>query len=748
MDKPNQHIKGGWMFKEGHFLSNCWVDHRLIGVSPMMSPFAANDSSQRLTMLSSHLPQALVLNGAQPPEISTGFEMLVGDYEFNPTVRDCDIQILTVIQKYIPFQGAFPIKHNPTLTVIYRRNDNNKIDYFILSEYTKGSDGYGYKNVLKNLNYLNKNSFVEKDIQFQTSPSHKDGMYAMGANIPIAYMTLDGVTEDAFIVSESFAKTMGSMAITKTDFQIGVNQIPLNLYGDEDEYKFMPDINEPIRPDGIICGFRKPDSVSFISDTQISSLSKPQPYHDNLYFVQQPDGVVIDIDVYVNRKCKIPRSSGIFNQIQKYQEQNIRYHTDIVKAYVEARQLGYEITDNFNTLVTRSYILLRAEGKKVPDPNFTQKANITLIQKKDPIEFIHVSITYAHPNNVSAGYKFTGRNGDKGVACIVKPDSEMPIDQYGVRAKMIMDCASVFNRMNSGQWNVQFISRMNTFNRWRVMHMLNGGDITKPFTFNTDTGVSNPVPPVVGFSNNITPYEFVMSYLKDINPNYEKLIREKCILTKEDEQNFLNDIVEKGFYLVMPPFLKHINSKWVLYMNEKYPCPATPVTFISDKADGTKKNNSTIDPVFIGNKYVYCLYRIPKIKAAGPGYINQHKTPIHPSGHAKLQYPVFQTPLRHGEDEIRNQSMAAGPAATARMMALNANSAEGLNTMMEMLITAPNPTNIERVPISTHDLIESNNINCVTQHMFSTFGVNITKTVDENDPRYEFTLNLNKKKKI
>ena len=48
------------------------------------------------------------------------------------------------------------------------------------------------------------------------------------------------------------------------------------------------------------------------------------------------------------------------------------------------------------------------------------------------------------------GNKATGCAGDKGVMCMVLPDEDMPINEYGVRADVIMSPESPFNRQNFG----------------------------------------------------------------------------------------------------------------------------------------------------------------------------------------------------------------------------------------------------------------------------------------------------------
>lgn len=718
------------------FCGNCSVDPRFLGIGPLLSAYSEKDSSQRLMMYGAHLPQAMVISGAEPPEVGTGFELLVGNYEFNPSKRENDIQVLAVIPKYVAGCGAYPIKanSNPMITVIYRDNKTGEVNYFDLHKYTKGSDGHGYENQLMNTHMLTKDNYVPKEVQFQTSPCHKNGMYGLGLNVNTAYVSLESITDDAFVISESLAKRCQSLAIRTVNFQVGLNKLPLNLYGDESEYKFMPDIGEAIRSDGILCGFREPDAVSYVSDTQYSALSRIQPLHDTLYFAQHPESVVIDVNIYVNKKYKIPKN--IYYQIQKYQDQNTRYHTAIVEAYNEAKARGYPISFAFNTLVTRSYALLRADGKS-KIPGLSVKPNITLIQKKDPIEFLSISITYMYPNEVAPGYKFTGQCGDKGVACTILPDNMMPVDKYGIRADMLLDPASVFNRMNPGQLYIQETTRKNRFMQWRLNHMKNGGNVYEPFTITLPDGTqSDPIPPLPPDVVCSTPYELLLQYFHDMNPKYGEMVKASMQTSGEIDDLLLESIFNK-IYLIMPPFLNHTSPEWFLEMDRKYPSPATSVLITTVRRNGNLKYDWTLNPVTIGSKYVYCLCKIPQLKSSGPGYINQHKTPIHPSSHAKLQYPISQTPVRAGEDEVRNMTMAVGPAPIARMIALHANSPEGLAKMMNSLVHDPHPTKINRIGATTRELINTNCINMTTQHLFSTFGVDILTQVGPGDSRYE-----------
>src|SRR5574344_506034 len=190
-----------------------------------MNPLADKVSSQRGTMFSHHAPQAQLLHGCEQPKLFTGFESLIGEYEYSTTERDQGIQILETIPRFIVNHGAYPIKRNPYYTIVFRGDKDGKEGSFQLEHYTMRSNGYGYKNKWLRADQLNRGNFIPQDMKLCTSPAHDGNKYMMGTNLRTVYMSLPGVTEDAFIISESAAKKLSSDSIGKLSFKISPNQI-------------------------------------------------------------------------------------------------------------------------------------------------------------------------------------------------------------------------------------------------------------------------------------------------------------------------------------------------------------------------------------------------------------------------------------------------------------------------------------------------------------------------------------------
>lgn len=401
-DKPQS-----WK-QEYPYLSNVKVPVQLMGLASLLNPFLDKISAQRSEMWSGHLPQAQTIMGSEHPRIYSGYESIVGEYEHDTTVRDQDIQITKVIPRFVVDHGMYPVKVNPGYTIVYRGTQDNKIGYFHLNKHTTRSSEYGYANTWLNISQMNEGNFIPKEMKLCTSPSHEGNKYKMGTNLKVAFMSLPQVTKDAFVISESAAEKLTAVGYEKIAFKILPDQIPLDLYGNEDEYKFFPDVGEHVRDDGIICALRTPTADTFVSDMTKENLGRVQPLHDTVFCA--PAGAeIVDVDIIVNRKCKVKTPKEIFNQAQKYRSLINGYCTKVWEAYQDAVNKNLEITPAFNSLVTRCITSLLADNIRIP--GYAKRAEIILTKKKEPIEFIYVTLTYRYLRRPQRGFKISDRMG-------------------------------------------------------------------------------------------------------------------------------------------------------------------------------------------------------------------------------------------------------------------------------------------------------------------------------------------------
>ena len=389
-------------------LNSLNADPRYLGCAASLVPMIQFTSSQRLNMASTNLIQALPIKGCEMPNVASGYERQFLDYTFNPTRMPQSGTSLYVIPKYRANAGSNPIKSTPSYTLIYLGEEDNKIHCIEVPTYMKGVDGFGYPTEI-NPRMLRPGIGLTKDDTIVHSHSVDGSKYMLGTNANVCYITMKETVEDAFCISDRFADKLESTGIKTVIVDIDKNDVPLNLYGDVDNYKFCPDIGEYVKEDGLIIALRSVNDNSIISDMNETALTIPQYQHDNTIYAAAPNAVIIDIDVWVNENRKVKTPEYIFNQCHKYVEGNKQYYKRIIDIYnSECVEKKYEPSVEFGTLVERAVMHLSAYNRGMTFGGMSKKTPPKFSRKNEPISFIQMAITYMFKYKVSDGYKITG----------------------------------------------------------------------------------------------------------------------------------------------------------------------------------------------------------------------------------------------------------------------------------------------------------------------------------------------------
>lgn len=397
---------------ESTLMSDWLTRPEFLGLQSLLSPFLQHSSAQRSMMFGSHAAQSMVINGAEMARVMTGYEKLVGNEELTKCRVNQDIIIRKVIPKFNP--SAFNNSSTasiPSWTVIYTGEDG-LVHSMEVSTYTYLHDGFGYFNKMLcfDEDRLYAGNVVPKGTKLTTSPNHDGDRWMMGVNANVVYLGEWGSTEDACTISRSLAEKGKNLAIFQTKLSIGVDDIPLDLYGDGIDYKCFPGIGEHVRSDGVLIGLRRNNESTFVSDMVPSRLKESELVHDELHRAP-PGSMVIDVDVYVNKdalKKMKDRDDSIYKQFLDFHKAHEYYHNSVLDAYTKlCTKDGENLqwSPEFNNLVVKSACL--SNNKK-----FVSK-NIKLYDARDPVEFITVVITYAHQRKITLGSKITDRYGSR-----------------------------------------------------------------------------------------------------------------------------------------------------------------------------------------------------------------------------------------------------------------------------------------------------------------------------------------------
>lgn len=387
--------------------------------------FNPNNSSPRKIMLSVHSDHNLPLIHPEPPLIGTGYEDKFGDRSSALVKAENNLTVLSRIDK---FSNA-PKKHHYFLLV---KDENGILDVIERIGYKHKSETYGY---LKNNDYLDslrigskivKGTTIEKSLSFD-----ENNCRAEGVNLMTMYLASEKTKEDSIILSQEAADKLISPLIKKVTIIINDNDILLNLYGENDEYKTFPDIGESVK-NKILCAVRREQKDESLF-TQSYQKLKTIIMSDEKYPV---DGKVVDIDIYCNNSEKI--SQNFYNsQLNKYYQDKMRFGKELVN------QVDTLLKDNPHFKMSYKLHKLYSRNKEmIEGKQFLQDR---------PFSNIMIDIYLLEENTIKIGDKLSDRYGGKGVISQIRPKDLMPRLDNGEYVDIIFNMCTCVNRLNPGQ---------------------------------------------------------------------------------------------------------------------------------------------------------------------------------------------------------------------------------------------------------------------------------------------------------
>lgn len=674
--------------------SNCRPE--LVGTPALCSPMVEHSSSQRVLMFGSNLPQAVIVDGAEVARIQSGYETKYGRYCIDPAARDHDVQVLQVIPKLTKLSNENgQIIRNPETTVVYLDLVDQTVGYFTVPDYVLLHSGFGYHTKKHNLHELVPNNVIPKDMKFVEAPNHEGDLYKLGVNANVCYVPLWETTDDAFIISKRFQEKLRHTAVDQRVITIDADHIPLNLYGDEANYKIFPDIGEKVRDDGVILGIREYTVNSLLSDVTSDSL-RSWGLHDDVY-VAPAGATVLDVSVYTAKsKYATLKSISTYNQIMRYQDSLDAYYTAVIRCYDKCVAEGMAISPDFSQLVVSAKSKSYASAYR----------DLILCNKKDPVELIYLIITYSSTVDISRGFKLTSREGAKGVVSDIRPTEDMPYYMNGsekVYADIAIAAQSPFNRLNSSQNYEQWIN------------------------YSSDVIVQRCRDNVIPYDEQ---YNYILGFLQHIRPLYAEFIDNEMGQTPETRNTFVQGVLKEGIYHIISPYTKSITPEMVLSVSEDYGIDHVPMFYHQYDENGNRYKIDMKYKGIIGSKYMFLLGKIPMdgLSAIGFGYVSQFNLPVKTADKDMKQQSLFGwTPCRYGEDETAILTMSLGPKLVCRILGLYSNCIPAKTLLKHHLLTDPYPTRLDKIEMTDNEIIESATNNMLFRHMFAACGFQLVQ---------------------
>lgn len=386
--------------------------------------FAGYINSTRTQMFTSHLKQFLNILYPQFPAIFTGAENTFGDNSTGYKKVKHDSRVVKKITKY---EDIIDVPTSYYLFIYDEKKD--KYDVIQRKEVENLIEDFAFKYDNDVIDSLEEGDLIHEDEVLYKSRSYDESMnYRYGTNATVIYVLDPWTSEDAAKISESFSKRMSSVKAKTHSISINLGEVGINLYGDDEEYKIIPDIGE--RCNGFLCGVRAVRKEQIYYDLSDENLCINRD-GDRMYYGSGYGSIVSDIDIYCNNEEL--QDNDFNSQVLKYLNSQTKFYEEIIKTCKEIIKSGSKYTQEVDYLYKRAKEFLNPK-KKWRNKNESCPANL------------EIAITCVRIEPLGIGGKFTGRMGNKSVVSKVVPDENMPFTDTGKIVDVELHLPAIPNR--------------------------------------------------------------------------------------------------------------------------------------------------------------------------------------------------------------------------------------------------------------------------------------------------------------
>ena len=396
-----------------------------------------------------------------------------------------------------------------------------KNDMVLMVEYANGKnelisledEELSYNTTNSKICNLQANDVFKKDSILVSGGCCKDGRLAMGANLKIAFGVWKGYNfEDAIVISESASKKLAHYSTNSVEIYLAPNEYLNNTFGDEENYKPLPEIGVEIKN-------RLLASKSCVDDSNVDVLFTAS--EETPEFLDDEGFAISDIKIFVNDYFKLHPKWA------EWVEQTIALQVSREKQTYSAIE---KLCSDKEAL--KQFVLQR--------PALSNMGNYTTKDGEFSGLFIYVTLKKLCP--VEVGDKLANRHGNKGIVSLVVPDSKMPLTEEGNRVEILLNTLGVISRMNVGQFYELHMSEVCK----RISDQFSS---TKPE--NVKEKIKELLPYLDGTDTKWYTSQ-VLEFLEHTRP-----------------EDILEDIKRNGFICVQPPF-ESMSYEQIVSIMEKY----------------------------------------------------------------------------------------------------------------------------------------------------------------------------------
>lgn len=644
--------------------------------SNALNPFDGADSSSRKQMYGNHLGQALVIKGATERRIQTGVERQYRHTTFNVQMP-CDAVILKIIQRYPRVESQEAIAFSPQTLLIYENIHTKEIGMLSIPRYFSFHQYFGFEyKPQPDMNKIHVGAHIRKGTIFMDSPNvTRNGGYMYGREMNIAFMSIPSASEDGIAICKDVLPSLAITTYEHRTIEYGSKKVALNLYGTPENPKPFPDIGEKIREDGLLGALRLFDKEMAIAEQSVMDLATPDMIYDSMTYAAGAGGVVVDIKVHRDNQGNTAPLGGMDAQPDKYDRARRVYYGEIWNFY---QQMARDRPTNLELSKPLHRLIVEAQEVMDNGPD-----RLTRLHRRVPLDDWRIEFVIRYDIIPTEGFKLTDCHGGKGVICKIMEPEDMPVDDAGNRADVIMDPNSTVSRMNLGRLYEQYFNCV----KEAVVKKLRE-DLYL-------TGKEKNLIPTLKQIRTMEPERWQKAW--DYLMTYHQIISEKQYLWFKDGtykapfENYMASVLKDGIYDYFPPDNQAYLPQQVKQCEETFHPPYTPVTYRGESG----KMVRTVNRVRIGSVYMMLLEKIGDDWTAVSSGKTQHFGVLSQVGYAdKYSQPTRTNPIRAlGESEIRIYVSYAGPYVTADILDRN-NNPQTHRAVLFSILRADKPTDI------------------------------------------------------
>lgn len=575
-------------------------------------------SGNRGIMTTGHLKQAMTPIHPEFPKVFTEYENMVGKYSTGIKRASREWRVIDKVYKFE--------EGNHLYTLIVRDEKTGYYDVIQKKVVEDLTEKFGFRYNTEEIDKIQVGDIIPKDsVLFKSTSYDEYNNYRFGVNATFAYTSDVRTTEDAILVSESFADWFRCVEVETIKVSVNDNDVLLNLYGDESNYKCFPDVGEYIN-DKIICATRRINNDQIFYDFKETNLRKINFSEDVLCTEQGTGGKIVDIRVYSNKSLEEMEMNEYHAQVNKYYKNEQRYYNEIIEATEAVVLDNKDHSRNFNYIYKKSKDTLDEKVKWCEQHG------------KKPFSNIIIEFTVEREVPLKEGSKITGLFGNKGVISKIVPDDEMPVLENGKVVDVLFNCLGVVNRLNSFQLFEQSIN----FIMNRTI------DFVK--TLETNDQRAGLIFTMIKHFNTRQAKEFSEMYAK---------------LDEKRKEEFIQDIYDRGVFVHIPPFWHERPLFDVLSeIYDKYDWLTPYKAYI--KKNG--RYRPVMNKMVVGEMY---LIRLKQTAAKGlstrsVGGVNLIGVPVKDAQAKENKILYSKTPCRLGLDEVLNLLIGMDPYDLAK----------------------------------------------------------------------------------